>query len=113
MSTPTLLFDDARFSDYNPQSVCLPGRRPYDIGDTHRLEDTDGHQVGQAEVLAHCTAPFDQLPMSWVARCHLPDVQTRYGLADELEKRWDEFDTKSTCTIVVLDVELTDHAQSA
>lgn len=113
MSQKALIFEDPRFSDYNPQSVCLTGNRDFDVFGTYRLEGADGLELGTGEVVAYCSAPFDELPTGWVHRCHLPEVQTRYGLADQLEKHWDGFTTKTLCTIVLLDVELNDKAKSA
>jgi len=110
MSTPALVFDTPEFSEYSPQSVILPGRREFHPGETQDLLDENENHLGKGRVVGYCTAPFDNLPEQWTAAYHLPHVETRYGLADELEERWDGFNTRTLCTLVLLEVEIEEYA---
>lgn len=111
--TSALVFEDAQFVSYSPQSVCLPGSRDFEPGEDLRLEDENQVPVGTATVEAVCTAPLDRLPASWIGRYHLPRVKSRYGLTDELDEQWDGVDTKTICTLVLMDMDLNENAQSA
>jgi len=110
MSTNALVFKDGQFSEYSPQSVCMRGEKDFDIGAELELrsqKDSLGdRKVGDGRIIGSVTSPFDQLPASWVARYHLPGLHTRYELADELERRWEGFDTKTVCTLILLEIDL-------
>lgn len=110
VSKPALLFHTPEFSDYSPQSVVLPGNRQFDPGQTVNLLDEQETYLGEGWVVGICTAPFDNLPVQWTGCYHLPHVETRYGLADELDERWEDFTTRTLCTILLLEMDLEEYA---